>query len=462
MSSIPVLSVKRQSFTTRIPTDSVVGTVGAEEVQFQVDDTWKGLQIFAVFANAAMPEQAPVTILLDETLTCAIPWEVLVKSGTILIGLLGKNGTTIVKPTMWLEYSNASKQVPPDGGVDPEAERTKDALDQMVELVQKAKETADNLQASADAGEFNGPEGPPGKSPIIQDGNWWLWDVEAQEYRDTGIAASGGGGGGVSSYNDLSDRPRIGGVLLEGDKTAQDLGLQPKGDYATTSSKLANPFSITFTGAVEATYDGSQEKIVEIPTIAGPAGVSPNVSKEEIDGGTRVVFTFKGGSETVDILNGKTPVKGIDYGTEQEIQEIAQQAAALVPCGGPDGYELIVTDVLKYDSALNFQFGKSYRNVVVTIKVPNGQTVTGDTRFVFDNRMTYFARGRGQYERIEFSFMDKIVRVIDLVGTWTIGSYAVDAYSALLTTSGFAAASNLITLQTLPAETEISVFGVIA
>ena len=169
MSSIPVLSVKRQSFTTRIPTDSVVGTVGAEEIQFQVDDTWKGLQVFAVFANAAMPEQAPVTILLDETLTCAIPWEVLVKPGTILIGLLGKNGTSIVKPTMWLEYSNASEQVPPNGGVDPEAERTKDALDQMVALAEsaanaakEAKETADRLQRAAESGEFDGDPGPAG------------------------------------------------------------------------------------------------------------------------------------------------------------------------------------------------------------------------------------------------------------------------------------------------------------
>lgn len=196
--------------------------------------------------------------------------------------------------------------------------------------------------------------------------------------------------------------------------------------------------------------------------VAGKNGISPKVETQPVTGGTRVVITDADGEKSFDILNGKTPVKGIDYGTEQEIQEIAQQAAALVPCGGPDGYELIVTDVLKYDSALNFQFGKSYRNVVVTIKVPNGQTVTGDTRFVFDNRMTYFARGRGQYERIEFSFMGKIVRVIDIVGTLTIGSYAVDAYSALLTMSGFAAASNLITLQTFPAETEISVFGVIA
>lgn len=385
-----ILSVRGQSFTTRVKTDSVVGTVNAETVQFSVDDSWKGLQVFAVFANTEMPEQAPVTVLLDETMSCAIPRQVLAKPGTILVGLLGKNGGDVVKPTMWLEYSTASEQVPPDGGVDPDDERTQDALDQMVELVQKAKETADNLQAAAEAGEFDGdpgPEGPPGRSPIIQNKTWWLWDVEEQKYKDTGILATGGGGGGVSSYNDLSDRPRIGGVLLEGDKTAEELNLQPKGDYAEKTdipSKLPAPYTLTFAGAVETAYDGSQAVTVTIPTVAGPPGVSPTVATEEIDGGTRVTFTFKGGSETVDILdgitpnlnigtvetlepgtdatatitgtpenplinlgiprgqNGKTPEKGIDYFTDEEIQAIASQAAALVPGGGSSAPKLLV------------------------------------------------------------------------------------------------------------------------
>lgn len=87
-----------------------------------------------------------------------------------------------------------------------------------------------------------------------------------------------------------------------------------------------------------------------IPTIAGPPGVSPTVSTEEIDGGTRVTFTFQGGSETVDLLNGKdgkTPVKGTDYFTEAEIQDVAKQAAELVPGGGgslPKLVNTVVTD----------------------------------------------------------------------------------------------------------------------
>ena len=38
-------------------------------------------------------------------------------------------------------------------------------------------------------------------------------------------ANSGGGGGGTSNYNDLSNKPQIGGVTLSGNKSASDLGL---------------------------------------------------------------------------------------------------------------------------------------------------------------------------------------------------------------------------------------------
>lgn len=41
------------------------------------------------------------------------------------------------------------------------------------------------------------------------------------------------GSAGSISYNRLEDKPQIGGVELEGNKTLNDLGIQPAGDYAT-------------------------------------------------------------------------------------------------------------------------------------------------------------------------------------------------------------------------------------
>lgn len=341
--------VTNNQFYSHYPQRIPKGTVNAEHVEIRLDSEWDNLTVRIHWLNVASGVEKVVLLELDQPNT--IPWEVLTDLGELRMGLVGLDGETVIKPTIWLTYGYVVDGVDPEAGEDPQPP-TPSWEQQMVALAEAAanaakaaKETADNLQASAEAGEFDGdpgPAGPPGKSPIIKDRTWWLWSVEDQDYKDTGILASGGG---VSSYNDLSDRPTIGGVLLEGNKTAQDLGLQPKGDYATTSSKLANPYSLTFTGAVKATYDGSEAKTVTIPTIAGPAGVSPTVSTEEIDGGTRVTFTFKGGSETVDILNGKTPVKGTDYFTEAEIQDVAKQAAAFVPGGGAGGEWKLVADI---------------------------------------------------------------------------------------------------------------------
>lgn len=348
--------VASSQFYSHYPKRIPKGTVNAEQVEIRLDSEWDGLTVRIHWLNVASGVEKVVLLERDQPNT--IPWEVLTDLGELRMGLVGLDGETVIKPTIWLTYGYVVDGVDPESGSDPQPP-TPSWEQQMVALAEAAanaakaaKETADNLQASAEAGEFNGdpgPAGPPGKSPIIRNGTWWIWNNDSQDYTDTGVVASGGGGG-VSSYNDLSDRPTIGGVLLEGNKTAQDLGLQPKGDYATTSSKLANPFFITFTGAVEAAYDGSKAVTVTIPTIAGPPGVSPTVSTEEIDGGTRVIFTYKGGYEPVDILNGKTPVKGIDYFTEAEKQEIAEQAAALVPGGGgtsTGGWKLLRVYTLK-------------------------------------------------------------------------------------------------------------------
>lgn len=49
------------------------------------------------------------------------------------------------------------------------------------------------------------------------------------------VGGGSGGGSGVSDYALLSNKPRINDVVLNGNKTAEELGLQPKGDYALRS-----------------------------------------------------------------------------------------------------------------------------------------------------------------------------------------------------------------------------------
>lgn len=78
------------------------------------------------------------------------------------------------------------------------------------------------------------------------------------------------------------------------------------------------------------------------PGQPGKDGISPVVTVEPIEGGHRITITDAVGTQTADVLNGKdgkdgepgadgyTPVKGEDYFTEEDVQEIAQEAAKLV------------------------------------------------------------------------------------------------------------------------------------
>lgn len=57
--------------------------------------------------------------------------------------------------------------------------------------------------------------------------------------------------------------------------TAEEVGAQPAGDYALKNeipTKLPNPQKLTFTGAVNETYDGSEAKTINIPTGGGSGG----------------------------------------------------------------------------------------------------------------------------------------------------------------------------------------------
>lgn len=54
------------------------------------------------------------------------------------------------------------------------------------------------------------------------------------------IRNSGTGTGGTTNYNQLTNKPKINGVELVGEKTLDDLGIQPSGDYLTAEDLSDN------------------------------------------------------------------------------------------------------------------------------------------------------------------------------------------------------------------------------
>ena len=62
-----------------------------------------------------------------------------------------------------------------------------------------------------------------------------------QEGNTLTINSTGGGSGGTSNYNALTNKPKINNVELNGNKTLNDLGIQPAGNYLTEETDPTVP-----------------------------------------------------------------------------------------------------------------------------------------------------------------------------------------------------------------------------
>lgn len=87
-------------------------------------------------------------------------------------------------------------------------------------------------------------------------------DVIESILQRLGVLEENGGGGGSSDYSDLENKPQLNGITLEGNKTLEDVGVQPKGNYLTSESDptvpqwAKNPTKPTYT-ATEVGADAS-------------------------------------------------------------------------------------------------------------------------------------------------------------------------------------------------------------
>lgn len=155
--------------------------------------------------------------------------------------------------------------------------------------------------------------------------------------------------GGTSNYNYLTNKPQINGVLLEGNKTSEDLRIK--------QIYTANDISFTDGETFQQKYDNGELKGGKgDPGINGQNGFSPTITATPIENGTKVDITDVNGVKSFEVLNGKdgkqglkgepgeqgnpgtdgadgkTPVKGVDYFTEQDKQEFIEEVEqALTP-----------------------------------------------------------------------------------------------------------------------------------
>ena len=217
-----------------------------------------------------------------------------------------------------------------------------------------------------------------GKPPIIQNGTWWLWNSEKKAYVNTDFPArgetglqgkqgeKGATGNGIAStvlnndftltvhftdgtsYTTPSIRGATGPQGKQGEKGETGSGFKVLGYYATESALSAavtNPAAGDAYGVGTADpydiyiWDGVNRKWVNNGILQGAKG-EPGIQGEQGVPGIQ-------GPAGKD---GKTPVKGTDYFTQADKQEIAEDAAALVDLSGKQN-KITASGILKGNGA---------------------------------------------------------------------------------------------------------------
>lgn len=153
------------------------GSVNVYLVQFAFSTDWDELDKTAVFRAG----DTKISVVLDATNRCQIPWEVLENRGRPLeAGVYGTKNGTVVLPTIWATLGTIKEGTSPGENTQPP---TPDVYSQILAAASKAEQIAQSVRDDADSGAF---DGPPGASPYIgENGNWWIGD------KDTGVYSGG-------------------------------------------------------------------------------------------------------------------------------------------------------------------------------------------------------------------------------------------------------------------------------
>lgn len=181
----------------------------------------------------------------------------------------------------------------------------------------------------------------------IDTGTIYKYNEDAKEWVEQ--PSAGVSGGNISlDYTALTNKPQIGGKELTGNKTLDELGIQPKGTYITketdptvpawakesqkptytadevgalpkTTTSLPNPKKIKFTGAVTDEYDGSTEKTINIPE--GSSYTLPQATEVVLGGIKAKTKTNEAVEVAIDTATGKLFVPSYPTGTGVELDK---------------------------------------------------------------------------------------------------------------------------------------------
>ena len=257
--------------------------MNAYTVAFSFDSIWDGLDRTAVFQAG----DSKISVILDDTNQCQIPWEVLENPRrTLEVGVYGTRNGTVVLPTVWVSLGEIKQGVSLGDNNQPP---TPDVYGQILQAAKDAEDIAQGVRDDADSGKFDGEVGPIGP----------------QGYTYTPAVSEEG----VISWTNDGSLPNPSPVNIKGPQGKQGIqgvqGKQGERGYVYTPN-------VSQDGIISWTNDGDLENPDPV-NITGPQGETGETP--DITAGT--VETLEPGQDATAEITGETPNLVLNLGIPQ-------------------------------------------------------------------------------------------------------------------------------------------------
>lgn len=143
----------------------VQGTVGEDRVVLALDEEWAGLEVSVAFMGCG----AKVSPAAGHDGTYVVPWEVMERPGAVSVAVEGRadgvvlRHATMERPFVVRPSCGAGDSTTP---AEPTETELQAAAREAREAAEDARDAAEEVIRRADAGELDGPQGPPGPQGV--------------------------------------------------------------------------------------------------------------------------------------------------------------------------------------------------------------------------------------------------------------------------------------------------------
>lgn len=322
-----------QAHKNRLKVDSretlTAGSVGVYPVHFSFSADWDGLTKVAVFRAG----EKSVSMLLDDDGGCDIPWEVLTAEhahSQLWVGVYGTRDGEIVLPTVWdtlgtiqegAELGEDARE-PTPGVVEQiiaAAETAQEATTAAITAAENAGKVAAAIQEAKEKGEFDGADGAQG--PVGPQGPVG----ERGPVGPTGEKGEKGERGERGEKGDRGDTGAPGRDGVDG-KTAYEI-------YRDNGGELSeNAWLASLKGEKGEPGQNGEPGEKGSPGEKGePGEKGDRGDKGEVGAPGEKGDKGDKGDPGQNGADGRTPVYGVDYFTESDVEKVVGRVLAALP-----------------------------------------------------------------------------------------------------------------------------------